>query len=135
MDHRTDAQRGEHAGRVERERIALAPSVVGDHDTTLGGVRDRPRLFRVEQPLAQAGRGLTDHETVHPHRPRSDGGAQPGGAELETAGEMLGEFVAVAALGTLDQVGELDGDVGIRLAGQPEVRGSERPEIEWVSHR
>ena len=126
MDHRAHAERGEHAGRVEGEDVALAAGVVGDHHTASGGVGDRSRLLAVEQPLAEPGSGLAHHEAVHPHRTGSDGGAQTGGAELQPSGESLLQLLVVAAFGALDQVGQFDRDVRVRLVGQPEVSGSER---------
>ena len=90
MDHRPDAERGQHTGGVEGEDVALAAGVVGDDHATLRGVRDRPGLFAVEQPLAEPGGGLADHEPVHPHRTGADRGAQPGRAELQAAGEAFG---------------------------------------------
>ena len=137
MDHRADTERGEHTGGVEGEDVALAARVVGDDHAALRGVRDRPGLFAVEQPLAEPGRGLADHEAVHPHRTGADRGTQPGGAELQTAGEALASTLAalVDRRSAPSRSGrrELDGEMsGSGLVRQPERRrGSDRV----VSHQ
>ena len=142
VDHRADAHRREHPGRVDGEQIALAAGVIGDHHAALRGAGDRTGLLSVEQPLPQPRRRLADHQPVHPHGAGTDGGAQAGGAELQAAGEPGGEVVGGRTLGIgrspLDQVGEFDRDVGIGLDGQPAVGRDEDRIVRItvvVSHR
>ena len=158
VEHGADAHRGEHPRRVEREQIALATSVVRDHDAAPRGVRDRPGLLAVEQPSPEPRRGLADHQPVHPHRTGADGGAEAGGAELQPAGEPVGEFGGGQLIdrrlidrrlidrssrvgigrGPLDQIGQFHRDVGIGLDCQPAVGGFEDRLVRIavvVSHR
>ena len=122
MEHRADSHRREDAGRVESEHVALAARIVGDHDTSSGGVLDPSGRLLVEQPTPEARRSLTDDESVHPHRAGTDRGAQTRRAELEPAAETIGEIVvgrSVAGVGRLDQRRELGVQVVIGFGSEP----------------
>ena len=152
VEHRADAHRREHPRRVEREQVALAPSVVRDHHTALRRVRDRTGLLAVEQPFPEPGRSLADHQPVHPHRTGADGGTEAGRAELQPAGEPFRQLGGGRLIdrrlidrrpvgigrGPLDQVGQFHRDVGIGLDRQPAVGGIEDRVVRIavvVSHR
>ncbi len=135
MEHRADPHRREHPRRVECEHIALAARVVGDDHTARCGVLDPPRRLLVEQPSAEAGRGLADDQSVHPHRAGADCGAQARGAELESTGETGGEVIArrlVTGSGRVDQRRELGSQVVVGFGGEPRPGGVEQV---GVTHR
>ena len=84
----------------------------------------RSAALRVEpeQVVGEPGRGLAHDQPVHPQRPGADRGTQPRRAELQPAGETLGQHVAGSAGHRLLELGA---DVGVGLGGQPPLRGDE----------
>jgi hypothetical protein len=92
-EHRLHPEAGRHRGHVAGEGIALVTGVVADDDAPLG----RPRLVR-EQIPHQARRGPPHRHAVHAHRPGAELAPEPRGAELETAGEALGQRRGIARL-------------------------------------
>ena len=122
--HRSHAHRRKHAGRVEREQVALATSVVCDHDAA------RSRLGNaVEQPPAESGRGLPDHQPVHPHRAGGDRRSETRCTELQRAVESCRQLGVVARLGGTDQPVELEADVVVGLGVAPPARRLEEVRI------
>jgi hypothetical protein len=91
--------------------------VVPDHDAVAG-----PRAVR-QQVRRQAGRRAGDHDPVHPHRAGAQRAAQPGGAELEGAGEPVGQLdgrgAAGIGVGGRDQLLELGAGAVVRVLGGP----------------
>src|SRR5690606_31688182 len=101
---------GHHPRRVEREQVALAARVVADDDAPLASAR-----VGGEQVRREPGGRLANRESVHAQRAGADGGAQPGGTEVQATGEAGGQLVGW----TVDQGGELRADVVIWLGVEP----------------
>ncbi len=112
-DHRPHAPGGADPCRVEGEGIALAPGVVADDHAPLGRIG-----LRLQQVVDETGRGLLHDQTVHPLWAGTDGGAQPGGAELQPPVEPGGQLV----VRTGEQSLELVTHVGVGFGGQPAAR-------------
>ncbi len=122
VQHRADAERCEHTARVEREHVALATRIARNDHAALGGSLDRTRCFLIEQPLPETSSRLTHDEPVHPHRPGSDGCSEPGGSELETPGETVGEIrqrVGVVGPSGIDERRQLAPDVAVGFRFEP----------------
>ena len=81
---------GHHLGGVAGEDVAAVPGVVADHH----GAARRPCSLQVRR---QAGRGADHDDPVHPVRTRAERAAQPRGAELQGAGEPVGQVGRVGA--------------------------------------
>ena len=80
----SDVSCGEDAGRIESEEVRLASRVTSDDHTALTGAR-----IGSQQVSGEAGRGLADDQSVHPHRSGADSGAETRGAELQATVEPL----------------------------------------------
>ncbi len=109
-----------HGGGVAREVGALVAGVVPDDDQTVAV----PVLAEVGR---EPGGGPDDHHAVHPHRSRAQLPAQPGGAELEGAGETGGQFVEVAGL---HEPGQFLAGLRVGVLGQP----GPRPRGQFLVH-
>ena len=134
-----DREREERRGQRPRHHERLEPGaghdlrgVAGEDVGVVAGVEtdhDGPALVAgVAEVRRQAGRRARDHDPVHPVGPGAERAAQAGGAELEGAGEAVGEVGLLAPLGGGDErlqlgAGLLVGVLGCPGAGRLEQGG------------
>ena len=79
-----------------------------------------PPLWPVSRRYAaRPGRRARDHDPVHPVGPGAERAAQAGGAELEGAGEAVGEVGLLAPLGGGDEGLELGAGLLVGVLGCP----------------
>ena len=103
-----------HPRRVEREGVALATGVEADDHARPGTLGHGG-----QQVVGQPGGGLAHDEAVHALRARPHGTAQPGRAELQTAGEPLHQLVGRPG----QQRRQLGAHIRVRFGGQPALGG------------
>ena len=78
---------GHHLGGVGGEDVGVVAGVVADDDGAAGGGAGVAEVRR------QAGRRAEHHDAVHPVGAGAEGAAESGGAELQRAGEAVGQVV------------------------------------------